>query len=119
MDELKNNSVVDDSEDTIVVITDDEGNEYNYAQEMEFSAGDDRFAILVSIDGDECGCGCEDHEHEHVHEDGDECGCEEVEVILAKIVTGEDGEPEYIEPTEEEFARAQKAYEALMDQMEE
>lgn len=119
MDELRDNSVVDDSDDTIVVITDDEGNEYNYAQEMEFSAGDDKFAILVSIDGDSCGCGCDEHEHEHAHEDGEECGCEEVEVILAKIVKDENGEVEYVEPTEEEFARAQQAYDALMDQMEE
>ncbi|MBO8461375.1 MAG: DUF1292 domain-containing protein [Firmicutes bacterium] len=115
MDELKNNSVIeDDSEGTVVVITDEDGNEYNYVEEMVFSAGEDEYAILVSIDGDECGCGCEE---EHIHDE--ECDCdEEVDVILAKVVKDEDGEVEYIEPTDEEFEMAQKAYEELMDKLE-
>ena len=54
MEELKNNSVVEeDTEGTVVVITDEEGNEYNYVEEMVFDAGSDKYAILVSIDGDE------------------------------------------------------------------
>ena len=115
MDELKNNSVIeDDSEGTVVVITDEDGNEYNYVEEMVFPAGEDEYAILVSIDGDECGCGCEE---EHIHDE--ECDCEEeVDVILAKVVKDEDGEVEYIEPTDEEFEIAQKAYEELMDKLE-
>lgn len=115
MDELKNNSVIeDDSEGTVVVITDEDGNEYNYVEEMVFPAGEDEYAILVSIDGDECGCGCEE---EHIHDE--ECDCEEeVDVILAKVVKDEDGEVEYIEPTDEEFEMAQKAYEELMDKLE-
>ena len=82
MEELKNNSVVEeDTEGTVVVITDEEGNEYNYVEEMVFDAGSDKYAILVSIDGDE---ECECHEHD------EECGCEEeVDVILAKIVKDE------------------------------
>lgn len=115
MDELKNNSVVeDDSEGTVVVITDEDGNEYNYVEEMVFPVGEDEYAILVSIDGDECGCGCEE---EHIHDE--KCDCEEeVDVILAKIVKDENGEVEYIEPTDEEFEMAQKAYEELMDKLE-
>lgn len=115
MDELKNNSVIeDDSEGTVVVITDEDGNEYNYVEEMVFPAGEDEYAILVSIDGDECGCGCEE---EHIHDE--ECDCdEEVDVILAKVVKDENGEVEYIEPTDEEFEIAQKAYEELMDKLE-
>lgn len=115
MDELKNNSVIeDDSEGTVVVITDEDGNEYNYVEEMVFPVGEDEYAILVSIDGDECGCGCEE---EHIHDE--ECDCEEeVDVILAKIVKDENGEVEYIEPTDEEFEMAQKAYEELMDKLE-
>ena len=102
MEELKNNSVVEeDTEGTVVVITDEEGNEYNYVEEMVFDAGSDKYAILVSIDGDE------------------ECEChEEVDVILAKIVKDENGEVEYIEPTDEEFEIAQQAYEELMDKLE-
>ena len=81
---------------------------------MVFPAGEDEYAILVSIDGDECGCGCEE---EHIHDE--ECDCEEeVDVILAKVVKDEDGEVEYIEPTDEEFEMAQKAYEELMDKLE-
>ena len=108
---IKNNSVVEeDTEGTVVVITDEEGNEYNYVEEMVFDAGSDKYAILVSIDGDE---ECECHEHD------EECGCEEeVDVILAKIVKDENGEVEYIEPTDEEFEIAQQAYEELMDKLE-
>lgn len=111
MEELKNNSVVEeDTEGTVVVITDEEGNEYNYVEEMVFDAGSDKYAILVSIDGNE---ECECHEHD------EECGCEEeVDVILAKIVKDENGEVEYIEPTDEEFEIAQQAYEELMDKLE-
>ena len=100
MEELKNNSVVEeDTEGTVVVITDEEGNEYNYVEEMVFDAGSD----------EECEC----HEHD------EECGCEEeVDVILAKIVKDENGEVEYIEPTDEEFEIAQQAYEELMDKLE-
>ena len=110
-EELKNNSVVEeDTEGTVVVITDEEGNEYNYVEEMVLDAGSDKYAILVSIDGDE---ECECHEHD------EECGCEEeVDVILAKIVKDENGEVEYIEPTDEEFEIAQQAYEELMDKLE-
>ena len=50
MEELKNNSVVEeDTEGTVVVITDEEGNEYNYVEEMVFDAGSDKYAILVRM----------------------------------------------------------------------
>ena len=76
MEELKNNSVVEeDTEGTVVVITDEEGNEYNYVEEMVFDAGSDKYAILVSIDGDE---ECECHEHD------EECGCEEEVDVIAQ-----------------------------------
>ena len=119
MEELKNNSVVEeDTEGTVVVITDEEGNEYNYVEEMVFDAGSDKYAILVSIDGDE-ECECHEHDEEcECHEHDEECGCEEVDVILAKIVKDENGEVEYIEPTDEEFEIAQQAYEELMDKLE-
>lgn len=113
MDELRDNSVVeDDDEGTIVTITDEEGNEYNYVEEMVFPAGGNEYAILVSLDGHECGCGCE---HEHDHEDDEE---EEVDVILAKVVKDENGEVEYVYPSDEEFDIAQKAYDEIMDKLE-
>ena len=70
----------------------------------------DEIKLQCRIDGDE---ECECHEHD------EECGCEEeVDVILAKIVKDENGEVEYIEPTDEEFEIAQQAYEELMDKLE-
>ena len=117
MDELKNPITEEDTEDTVVVITDEDGNKYNYVEEMVFPVGEDKYAILVSMDADGCGCGCEEHE-EHHHEDGEECGCEEVDVILAKVIKDENGEVIYVEPSDEEFEQAQEAYEKWMDQME-
>lgn len=111
MEELRNNSVVEeDTEGDLVVMTDEEGNEYNYVEDTVFAVGSDKYAILISIDGDEeCNC----HEHD------EECGCEEeVYVFLAKIVKDENGEVEYIVPTDEEFEIAQQAYEELMDELE-
>ena len=97
-------------DDVIVEMTDDEGNSYFYVEQMIIPVGDDRFALLVEmIDEDE-------HEHHHDHE-GCECGCgcEEGDVIIAKIVTDENGEDIYVEPTDEEFEAVQKAYDELLD----
>ena len=91
----------------VVVMTDDEGNEYYYEEEMIIPVGDDRYALLVGIHAEDeehacgCGCGCED---------GDE------DVLIAKIVTDENGEEAYIEPTDEEFELVQKAYDELQDE---
>jgi len=93
----------------VVVMTDDQGNEYYYEEEMIIPVGDQKYALLVGLHNDEhehgcgCGCGCED---------GDE------DVLIAKIVTDENGEEEYIEPTDEEFEAVQKAYNALVDEAE-
>ncbi len=103
----KENGVQEDG--VVVVMTDDQGNEYYYEEEMIIPVGDDKYALLVGIhndddDHDHCGCGC---------------GCEDDEdVIIAKIVTGEDGEDEYVEPTDEEFEAVQKAYDALVEESE-
>ena len=115
----KNNQVKDfeqeeffegEGEDILVEMTDDEGNVYYYSEEMIIPVGEERFAILVEVhEGDE------EHEHHcHCGECGDECDCEEGDVIIAKIVLNEDGEEEYIEPTDEEFEAVQAAYENLM-----
>ncbi len=103
----KENDVQD--EGVVVVMTDDQGNEYYYEEEMIIPVGEEKYALLVGIhneeDGhDHCGCGC---------------GCEDDEdVIIAKIVIGEDGEEEYVEPTDEEFEAVQKAYDALVEESE-
>ena len=93
-------------EDIVVEMTDAEGNVYYYAEEMVIPVGDDNFAILVGIPN-------EDGEHHH-HCGCGECDCDDEDVIIAKIVLNEDGEEEYIEPTDEEFEAVQRAYEELM-----
>jgi len=84
----------------VVVMTDEDGNEYYYEEEMIIPVGED--------------------EEEHDHECGCGCGCEEgdEDVIIAKIVVDENGEEEYIEPTDEEFELVQKAYDALLEEEE-
>ena len=96
-------------EDVVVVMTDEDGHEYYYREEMIIPVEEERYALLVGIHGEDeehaagCGCGCED---------GDE------DVIIAKIVVNDEGEEEYIEPSDEEFEAVQKAYEALVDEAE-
>ena len=93
-------------EDVMVVMTDEDGNEYYYQEEMIIPVGDQKYALLVGIHEDEddhgCGCGCEDDE----------------DVLIAKIVVNDEGEEEYIEPTDEEFEAVQKAYDALVEESE-
>ncbi len=100
----KENEPLDD--DMVVVMTDDEGNEYYYSEEMIIPVGEDRFALLVGLHDEEheAGCGCGDDEDE--------------DVIIAKIVANAEGEEEYIEPSDEEFAAVQKAYDAICDEEE-
>ena len=111
--------------------TDDEGQDHCFVVESKFKVGEDDYVALLEVDPaifeegeDECGCGHEHgQEHAHAPEHGDECGCghehgdededEEPNIILAKIVTDADGEVDIQVPTDEEFEKARKAYEAL------
>ena len=96
-------------QDSIVVLTDDEGNESYFIEEMVLPVGDKQFAILVGINED---C-CEDEEcHCHDHEDEDE------NVIIARIEFNEEGEPEYVAPTDEEFEAVKVAYEKFWEEEE-
>jgi len=99
----------EDFDDVIVEMTDDEGNSYYYVEQMIIPVGDDKFALLVEL--------ADEDEHEHCHDEGCECGCgcEDGDVIIAKIVTDENGEDIYVEPTDEEFAAVQKAYDEMLD----
>ena len=105
----KEKEVMDDEEEMVVVMTDEDGNEYYYREEMIIPVGEEKYALLIGIHEDEeelehgCGCGCED---------GDE------DVLIAKIVKNEQGEEEYVDPTDEEFDAVQKAYDAIMDEEE-
>ena len=95
-------------DDFLVEMTDEDGNVFYYTEEMIIPVGDENFALLVEV---------HDHDHDHGHCDcGCDCDCEGDDVIIAKIVIGENGEEEYIEPTDEEFERVQEAYEKLLDE---
>ena len=91
----------DDGEDIIVEITDEDGEVSYYREELIIPVGEDKFALLVGIAD----------EDEPVDPD-------EEDVIIAKIVKGDDGEEEYVDPTDEEFDAVQAAYNALMDEEE-
>ena len=88
----------------VVVLTDEQGNESYFMEEMVIPYEGKNFAVLVSIDDDCCEdeeCDCHDHEHEE-----DYC-------IIARIDFDENGEAVYVGPTDEEY----EAVAALYDEM--
>lgn len=112
MSDIEKEDLEELEEDLVVVMTDEEGNEYYYREEMIIPVGDKKYAILVAMDveddceceQEECGCGCED---------------EDVDVYIARIDTDESGEEIYVDPTDEEFEEVRAAYEELMEDEEE
>ena len=108
----KEKEILDEDADVIVEMTDEEGNSYYYREEMIIPVGDDKFALLIGIHDEE-------EEEEHAHGCGCGCGEHDEDVLIAKVVMGDDGEEEYVEPTDEEFDAVQRAYDALMDDEEE
>ena len=112
MHEGKTNEMLpDDLEEDgniIVEMTDEEGNVYLYEEEMIIPVDDKKFALLVAIPSEE--------EEGHHHEHNCDCGCGEDDVIIAKIVENEDGEEEYVEPTDEEFEIVRQAYEEFFSE---
>ena len=106
--------------------TDEEGQDHCFVVESRFKVGKDDYVALLEVDPaiftdeeDECGCG-HDHAHVHAHEEGfghdhahDGAGEEEGEeeepnIILAKIVTDENGEVDIQVTTDAEFEKAVK-----------
>ena len=108
----KEKEILDEDADVIVEMTDEEGNSYYYREEMIIPVGDDKFALLIGIHDEE-------EEEEHAHSCGCGCGEHDEDVLIAKVVMGDDGEEEYVEPTDEDFDAVQRAYDALMDDEEE
>nr|WP_092067277.1 DUF1292 domain-containing protein [Dendrosporobacter quercicolus]NSL46502.1 DUF1292 domain-containing protein [Dendrosporobacter quercicolus DSM 1736]SDL53164.1 Protein of unknown function [Dendrosporobacter quercicolus] len=92
-------------EDLVVVMTDEEGNEYYYREELIIPIGEKRYAILVSIDDADCDCGCE--------------ASHEEDVYIARIDVDESGEEVYVDPTDEEFEQVREAYEELIEEEDE
>ena len=111
VDEEIDNENVDDEDfgEVVVEMTDEEGNSYFYTEQMIIPVGDDDFALLVEI---------KDHEHEAGCDCDCGCSCEDDDVIIAKIVVNENGQEEYVEPTDEEFEKVQEAYEKYLDEEE-
>ena len=103
----RNEEIMDN--DVLIEMTDEEGNVFYYVQEMIIPVGDENFALLVEVKDDD--------EHEHDCDCGCDCDCDDG-VIIAKIIINEDGEEEFIEPTDEEFERVQEDYEKILDEEE-
>ena len=98
---------MEDFEEPVVVMVDEEGNEFYYREDMIIPVGEKKFAVLVSMD-DECAesdCECGDSE----------CDCDDVDVFIARIDTDDDGKEVYVDPTDEEFEQVRAAYAELME----
>jgi uncharacterized protein YrzB (UPF0473 family) len=94
-------------EELVVVMTDEEGNEFYYREDMIIPVKDNKYAILVPINMEnDCDCG------------EDDCDCEDPDVFIARIDPDENGEEIYVDPTDEEFELVRAAYEALMEEEE-
>lgn len=88
-------------DDVIVVMTNEDGDERYYREEMIIPIGEERFAVLIAL------AVSSEEDLENV-EEGDEA-------TIAKIVTDDSGEDIYTDPTDEEFEAVRRAYE-LMDE---
>ena len=96
-----------EDEEQIIEMSDDEGNVYYYREEMVLPVDGKNFAFLVPLDD----CGCDDEECScHDAEEAEE---NEPDVFIARIDFDENGEPIYVDPTEEEFDAVKAAYEQI------
>ena len=91
-------------DDVIVVMTNEDGDEFYYREEMIIPIGEDRFAVLVALN-------VSSEEDLENAEEGDEA-------TIAKIVMDDDGEDIYTDPTDEEFDAVRRAYELIEDEEE-
>lgn len=82
----------------LVVITDEDGNESYYLEEMVIPMDGKNFALLTAV------------QEEEAADEADE-------VIIARVEFDEKGEPVYLDPTDEEFSAVRKAYETMMYEM--
>lgn len=101
--EDKRDLIDTEDQEPIVVITDEEGNETYYLEEMVIPVNNKNFAILTQIP--------EDENSEDEEEAEDKC-------IIARIEFDENGDPTYLDPTDEEFDLVAEAYNQMMDDLE-
>lgn len=129
MAEFENEDLDEMGEELVVVMTDEEGNEYYYREEVIIPVGEKRYAILVPIDDmadSDSPCDCDSGVGLALatKQAADLCGCEssdcecydETDVYIARIDTDENGEDIYVDPTDEEFEEARQAYEELIEE---
>ena len=100
-------------EEEIVVITDEDGNEMYFREEMVIPVGEKSFAVLSALDADDCGC--EDEECHCLQDEDDGADI----VVMARIEIDEDGNEIYLGPTDEEFEEVKAAYEKLVAEWDE
>jgi len=93
-----------EDQEPIVVITDEKGQETYYREEMVIPMGQKNFALLVEITTQD--------EAEETEDD------EEDNVVVARIDFDKNGEPIYLDPTDEEFDQVKEAYDKLMTETE-
>lgn len=90
-----------ENEVPVVVLTDEDGNELFYEEDMIINYEGKEFAILVSLPPEECEPGCKCHEEPH---------------ITIVRLEEEDGEEVYVVPTDEEFDAVSALYEEGMEE---
>lgn len=88
-------------QEAVVVITDEQGNESYYLEEMVIPMDNKNFALLTQVPEDD---------------DTDPDDAED-NVIIARMDFDDNGDPVYLDPTDEEFEAVRKAYEEIMDEM--
>ena len=89
-----------EDQEAVVVITDEKGNETYYLEEMVIPMDSKNFALLTQIP-----------------ENDDTDPDDEANVIIARVDFDENGDPVYLDPTDEEFEAVRKASEEIMDEM--
>lgn len=89
-------------DEQLLVLTDEEGKDHHTVIVDQFTVNEKDYVVLLPINPE----GCDDN-----------CECSfctgEEEAFLLKVITNEQGEEEYVEPTEEEFDEAEAAYDEL------
>lgn len=82
----------------VITITGDDGSEEYYAEAVTLDIDGKTFAILVPF-----------------HDEEDEPVEDDEEAIIARLDTDENGEVEYVAPTDEEFEAVAHAYEHMSE----
>lgn len=94
-----------EDQEALVVVTDDKGNKTYYAEEMVIPIDNKSFALLLSVNL------WMKRKQKALEEDD--------AVMIARIEFDTDGEPVYVDPTDEEFEAVKKAYEEITQEMDE